>query len=136
MVKLIMGGAGTGKTKAIIDRVNAAVQEEKGSVVCIAKGDKLKFDISHDARLINVSDYSVGSYPALLGFVAGMHAGNYDISKVFIDALYKIVDSKDASEAEKFLLDLDAFASKHSVDFVVALSEEEIQATEVMKKYL
>ena len=69
----------------------------------------------------------------MLGFVAGMHAGNYDISKVFIDALYKIVDSKDASEAEKFLLDLDAFASKHSVDFVVALSEEEIQATETMK---
>ena len=29
MVKLIMGGAGTGKTKEIIDRVNAAVQEEK-----------------------------------------------------------------------------------------------------------
>ncbi|MBS5144390.1 MAG: hypothetical protein ACLUDG_03590 [Butyricicoccus sp.] len=136
MVKLIMGGAGTGKTKEIIDRVNAAVQEEKGSVVCIAKGDKLKFDVAHDARLINVSDYSVDSYPALLGFVAGMHAGNYDISKVFIDALYKIVDSKDASEAEKFLLDLDAFASKHSVDFVVALSEEEIQATETMKKYL
>ena len=134
MVKLIMGGAGTGKTKEIIDRVNAAVQEEKGSVVCIAKGDKLKFDVAHDARLINVSDYSVD--PALLGFVAGMHAGNYDISKVFIDALYKIVDSKDASEAEKFLLDLDAFASKHSVDFVVALSEEEIQATETMKKYL
>ncbi len=136
MVKLIMGGAGTGKTKTIIDLVNAAVQEEKGSVVCIAKGDKLKFDVAHDARLINVSDYSVDSYPSLLGFVAGMHAGNYDISKVFIDALYRIVDSKDASDAEKFLLDLDAFAAKHSVDFVVALSEEEIQATEVMKKYL
>lgn len=136
MVKLIMGGAGTGKTKEIIDRVNDAVQNEKGSVVCIAKGDKLKFDVAHDARLINVNDYSVDSYPTLLGFVAGMHAGNYDISKVFIDALYKIVDSKDTSEAENFLLDLDAFSAKHGVDFVVALSEEEIQATNVMKKYL
>ena len=130
MVKLIMGAAGTGKTKTIIDLVNAAVKEEKGSVVCIAKGDKLKFDISHDARLINVSD------PTLLGFVAGLHAGNYDISKVYIDALYKIVDSKDASDAEKFLLDLDAFSTKHSVDFVIALSEETIPATDVMKKYL
>lgn len=136
MVKLIMGGAGTGKTKTIIELVNAAVKEEKGSVVCIAKGDKLKFDVSHDARLINVSDYSVNSYPTLLGFVAGLHAGNYDISKVFIDALYKVVDSKDASEAEKFLLELDAFSAKHSVDFVIALSEETIPATDVMKKYL
>ena len=33
MVKLIMGAAGTGKTKTIIDLVNAAVKEEKGSVV-------------------------------------------------------------------------------------------------------
>ena len=136
MVKLIMGGAGTGKTKEIIDRVNAAVQEEKGSVVCIAKGDKLKFDISHDARLINVKDYALDSYPTLLGFVAGLHAGNYDISKVYVDALYKIVYSKDASDAEKFLLDLDAFSAKHSVDFVIALSEESIPATDVMKKYL
>ena len=136
MVKLIMGGAGTGKTKTIIELVNAAVKEEKGSVVCIAKGDKLKFDVSHDARLINVSDYSVNSYPTLLGFVAGLHAGNYDISKVFIDALYKVVDSKDASEAEKFLLELDAFSAKHSVDFVTALSEETIPAPDVMKKYL
>lgn len=136
MVKLIMGGAGTGKTKTIIDLVNVAVKEEKGSVVCIEKGDKLKFDVSHDARLINVSDYAVGSYPALLGFVAGLHAGNYDISKVFVDGLYKIVDCKDVNAAEKFLLDLDAFSAKHSVDFVVALSEEDVQATDVMKKYL
>ena len=134
MVKLIMGAAGTGKTKTIIDLVNAAVKEEKGSVVCIAKGDKLKFDISHDARLINVKDYAIDSYPTLLGFVAGLHAGNYHISKVY--ALYKIVDSKDASDAEKFLLDLDAFSAKHSVDFVIALSEESIPATDVMKKYL
>lgn len=136
MVKLIVGGAGTGKTKTIIDLVNAAVKEEKGSVVCIARGDKLKFDISHDARLINVKDYAVDSYANLLGFVAGLHAGNYDISKVFVDALYKIVDSKDSKAAEQFLQDLDAFSAKHSVDFVVALSEETISATEVMQKYV
>lgn len=136
MVKLIVGGAGTGKTKTIIDLVNVAVKEEKGSVVCIARGDKLKFDISHDARLINVKDYAVDSYATLLGFVAGLHAGNYDISKVFIDALYKIVDSKDTKAAEKFLQELDAFSEKHSVDFVVALSEDTISATEIMQKYI
>ena len=136
MVKLIVGGAGTGKTKTIIELVNAAVKEEKGSVVCIARGDKLKFDISYDARLINVKDYAVDSYAALLGFVAGLHAGNYDITKVFIDALYKIVDSKDPKAAEKFLQELDDFSTKHSVDFVVALSEDAISATDVMQKYL
>ena len=51
MVKLIIGGTGSGKTKELIDQVNAAVKEEKGSVVCISRGNKLTFDISHDAHV-------------------------------------------------------------------------------------
>lgn len=136
MVKLIVGGTGTGKTKTIIELVNAAVKEEKGSVVCIAKGDKLKFDISHDARLVNVSDYMVEGYKGLLGFLSGIHTGNYDITKVYIDSLYKLLDCKDPSVAETFLKELDAFSTKHSVDFTVALSEVETSITESMKKYL
>lgn len=136
MVKLIVGGTGTGKTKTIIEQVNAAVKEEKGSVVCLAKGDKLKFDISHDARLVDVSDYMVEGYKGLLGFVSGIHAGNYDISRIFIDSLYKILGSREPATAESFLKELDAFAAKHNVDFIVALSEEELAITEGMKKYI
>ena len=57
MVKLIIGGTGSGKTKELIDQVNAAVKEEKGSVVCISRGNKLTFDISHGARLIDAKEY-------------------------------------------------------------------------------
>ena len=78
MVKLIIGGTGSGKTKELIDQVNAAVKEEKGSVVCISRGNKLTFDISHDARLIDAADYPVSDSASLLGFVGGLHAGNYD----------------------------------------------------------
>ena len=69
MVKLIIGGTGSGKTKELIDQVNAAVKEEKGSVVCISRGNKLTFDISHDARLIDAADYPVSDIAGLLGFV-------------------------------------------------------------------
>ena len=41
MVKLIIGVKGTGKTKTLIEMVNAAQNETKGNVVCIEKGDKL-----------------------------------------------------------------------------------------------
>lgn len=136
MVKLIMGSTGTGKTKQIIDLVNTAVAEEKGSVVCIAKGNKLTFDISHDARLVDVSDYVVNGYAGLLGFVSGIHAGNYDISQFFIDSLYKVVGDDKPDHAEAFLKELDAFAEKHQVKFTIALSDEESHATEAMKKFL
>ncbi len=136
MIKLIVGGAGTGKTKTIIELVNAAAKEEKGSIVCIAKGDKLKFDISYDARLVNISDYLVEGYKGLLGFISGIHAGNYDITKIYIDGLYKLLDSKDPATAEAFLRELDAFSTKHSVDFTVTLSEDATAITEGMKKYV
>ena len=136
MVKLIIGGTGSGKTKEIVDQVNAAVQEEKGSVVCISRGNKLTFDISHDARLIDATEYPIKDYTSLLGFVCGIHAGNYDISRVFIDSLYKIAGVKDVAQAEQFLTDLEKFSEKHSVNFTIALSEEPSAATEGMKRFL
>ena len=136
MVKLIIGGTGSGKTKEIVDQVNAAVKEEKGSVVCISRGNKLTFDISHDARLINATDYPLKDYASLLGFLCGIHAGNYDITRVFIDGLYKITGIKDVAKAEDFLNMLDAFSAQHSVNFTVSLSEEPSAATEGMKRFL
>ncbi len=138
MVKLIVGGTGTGKTKALIDQVNAAVKEEKGSVVCISRGNKLRFDISHDARLIDATEYPIKSYESLISFLCGLHAGNYDISRVFIDSLYKIADggNKDAAKAEAFLSELDNLSNRHSVNFIIALSEDSSNLTEGMKRFL
>ena len=135
MVKLIVGGAGSGKTKTIIELVNAAVKDEKGSVVCITKGDKLRFDISRDARLVNISEYAVSSYDGLLGFLCGIHAGNYDITHIYIDGLYKVAGVKYPSQAESFLDKLNAFADTHTVKFTVSLSEDDAAVTAGMKKY-
>ena len=113
-----------------------AVKEEKGSVVCISRGNKLTFDISHDARLIDATDYPIKDYASLLGFVCGIHAGNYDITRVFIDSLYKIAGIKDVDQAEAFLNDLEKFSEKHSVNFTVAMSEDQSAITEGMKRFL
>lgn len=136
MVKLIMADAGSGKTKDIINLVNEAAANEPGSVVCIAKGNHLNFDISHKARLIDVLDYNVTDYASLLGFVAGIHAGNYDITKIYIDGLYKVACDDKPEDADQFILALDEFSSKHSVSFTVALSGDAASASETMKKYL
>ena len=80
--------------------------------------------------------YAMGSYDFFKGFLSGLHAGNYDITRVFIDGLYKIIGGKDAAKAEEFLVALDAFSAKHSVNFTVSLSEEPESATEGMKRFL
>ena len=136
MVKVIMGLKGSGKTKQLVKDINEAVQSEHGNVVCIEKGSKLTFDIHYQIRLVDSSEYDVANFTALKGFISGLHAGNYDITRVFIDGLYKITGEKDAAKAETFIDELSAFSEKHTVNFVVSLSEDPAAATEGMKKYL
>ena len=136
MIKLIVGGKGSGKTKRIIDLVKNAAEEEKGNVVCVVKGTSLNFDIPYSVRLINVEDYVVDGYDGLFGFISGLHAGNYDISCVFIDSVYKIVDDADPAKVEKFMDRLESFAEKHSVKFTVSVSEAEEVLSDGLKKYL
>ena len=70
MLKLIIGAKGSGKTKTLIELVNSALKATTGSVVCIEKGDKLRFDISYECRLIDTDEYQVKTSLGLYGFVA------------------------------------------------------------------
>ena len=47
MIRIIMGLKGSGKTKKMIDGINAAVAQAHGDVVCIEYGKKLTYDISY-----------------------------------------------------------------------------------------
>lgn len=92
MVKLIMGLKGSGKTKQLVTDINEAVKNETGSMVCIEKGTKLRYDIDIRVRLIDYQEYSMGTLTFLKGFISGLHAGNFDISHIFIDSFYKLVE--------------------------------------------
>ena len=136
MVKLIIGGTGSGKTKELIDQVNAAVKEEKGSVVCISRGNKLTFDISHDARLIDAADYPVSDSASLLGFVGGLHAGNYDITHVFVDNFTKMLSEVSEPQIAEFLAWLNDFSEREHIQFTLSLSMDPAVTGSEITKYM
>jgi len=136
MVRLIMGVKGSGKTKQLIEMVNNAAKSESGSVVCIEANATLTFDIHYNVRLIHATEYGLDSYALLRGFVSGLYAGNYDISQVFIDNLFKIVGAEMGKETEEFLNWLDAFGEKNGIKFTVTAGGDPSTATDVMRKYL
>ena len=106
MVKLIVGNRGTGKTKAMIAKVQEAAKASLGNVVCIEKGDALKFDLSYHIRLIDIEEYKILGAQAYYGFISGLLAGNYDITEIFGDATFKILcgkSGKDFDELTRFL---------------------------------
>ena len=136
MVKVIAGLKGSGKTKKLIDSINTAVKTESGSMVCIEKGTALTFDIDYRVRLIDASEYDIGSYAFLKGFISGLHAGNFDISHIFIDGLYKLSGTKDAEETGAFLTWCEAFGNANKMEFTVSVSEDPANLPESVTKFI
>ena len=136
MVKLLMGLKGSGKTKQLVQDINESVKNETGSMVCIEKGTKLRYDIDIRVRLIDYQEYMMGSLTFLKGFISGLHAGNFDISHIFIDSFYKLVKNADVAEVEDFVLWCDKFGKANDLSFTIVVSEDPAKATEAIKAYL
>ena len=135
MVKLIIGLKGSGKTKTLITKVNEAIDASKGSVVCLEKGDKLRFDIKYQARLIDVTEYDIVDAHGLQGFVAGLQASNSDITHLFIDSALKICGN-DVDSFTAFIEVLNSWAEKWNCEVLVTSSIAEADLPAALKKYL
>ena len=136
MVRLIMGGKGSGKTKQLIEMINNAAKDEPGNVVCIEANRNMTYDIHYRIRLIDAQEYRLNSYDLFRGFISGLYAGNYDSSHVFIDNLCKTVGREVDNETELFLNWLDMFGEKNGIKFTVSASGDPATATEGMKRFL
>ena len=134
MVKAIMGLKGSGKTKTLVDMANEAVKADRGCVVYIEKGNTLTYDVSSQARLVNVEEYAVSDFVSFYGFIAGLTAGNYDITDIYVDGLTKICGG-DLSEIEAFL-DKTAALVKDDITVTLTISCDKEKATDGIKKYL
>ena len=90
MIKLIVGTKGTGKTKTLVSQANAAGESSKGNVVFIEKGMQLQYDLATSVRLVNTEEYDIFGFEKFTGFVSGILAGNYDITHLYIDGVFKV----------------------------------------------
>ena len=135
MLKLIIGVKGTGKTKALINMVNTAVENSQGNVVCIEKGDKLTYDVKHQARLIDTKQYFVSDAQSLYGFIAGILASNHDVTDLFVDSALKICKN-DVAAFDAFVEAVNALVEKVDVNVVMTSSIPVEDASETVKKYL
>ena len=135
MIQIIMGLKGSGKTKKLIDSINQAVADAHGDVVCIEYGKKLTYDVSHKARLVDSKEYGINNLDMLKGFLSGLHAGNFDITNVYIDNLYKTIGS-DRAAGEAFILWCAQFAEANSMNITISVSDDPEGASEEIKKFL
>ena len=135
MIKLIVGKKGSGKTKTLIDLVNNSLANTDGAVVCIEKGDKLKFDINYRCRLIDADEYCVDNASALYGFIAGILASNHDVSDIYVDSALKICGN-DTDSFDAFLKAIDKLISSREVNCVMTSSIAPEEASATVLKYI
>ena len=88
MVKLLAGLSGTGKTKRMLDEMNEAAEKEHGSLVCIELKTSLRYDLNYKVRLIEYQAYGLEGAESLKAFISGLHAGNFDITHVYLKSLH------------------------------------------------
>ena len=135
MIQIIMGLKGSGKTKKLIDSVNQTAQSAQGSVVCIEYGNNLRYEIKSSVRLVDSKEYGITNVDMLKGLLCGLHAGNYDITNVYIDNLYKTIGT-DRAAGEAFILWCAEFAQANNMNITISVSDDPAQASEAVKQFL
>ena len=109
-------------------------EQSEGSVVCPEKGEKLRYDVTYKARLVNTDEYAISDGEELYGFVAGIHASNHDITHIFIDSALKICRNN-LAELDSFVAEMASLCDSHEIDVVMTCSLAESEASEIVKKY-
>ena len=135
MLKIFAGLKGSGKTKHLIEMVNAAQEKTSGNVVCIEKGTKLIHEINPQTRLVDISEYSIDTAEKLYGFVCGVLSANFDITDLFIDSALKIC-AEDMAGFEKFALQVLPILEARNVSFTMTASVEVERIPASLKEYL
>ena len=135
MIKLMIGVKGTGKTKALIERANSALAATDGNVVVLEKGEKLRYDIGYQVRLINTEDYLIGDASSLMGFIAGALASNSDVTDVLVDSALKIA-GEDIAAFEACLAKLEKLTATQKVNIFMTVSMPIEEASDTLKKFM
>ena len=123
MIQVIYGKKGSGKTKRILDMANHAVDEQHGDVVFVDDDTRYMYDLRHEVRFVNASEFDLHSADMFYGFLCGMLAQNFDMKIVCIDAFLKLIHS-DINDIAWFFEHLDAYSNTHGVNFVLSISED------------
>ena len=136
MIKILIGKKGSGKTKTLIDGINAAAENAQGNVVFISSDTKRHmFDIKHAVRMVDTESFNLKTYDEFYGFLCGLISNNFDMTNIYIDSVTKIV-SEDVAGMEKFLVEVEKLGEQYAIEFMFTISMDAEAAPDYIKKYV
>ena len=136
MVQILAGEKGEGKTKILIDLANESVSTSDGDVIYIDDDKRHIYDPNHKIRFVEVSEFPLANYRELIGFIYGIFSQNSDITKVFVDGIFKIVQSLGDEDLIKLVTRLDSMSKAYNVDFVLAGNVDPADLPKEVEQYI
>lgn len=133
MVQLIVGNKGKGKTKHLLDKVNAQVLEATGNIVYLDKNTKHMYELNNKVRLINVSDYMINSSEEFVGFLSGIISQDHDLQMMFLDNFLNIA-YLEGKEITPIVDKLEKLGEVFGVDFVLSVGVNVEDLPEALKE--
>ncbi len=118
MCKFILGEKGAGKTKWLIDNANKDMKEGNGNIAFIDVDDDHIFTLNYNVRLINAMEFKVDNLESFYGFLCGLIGMDYDLEKIYVDSIYKLIDLS-VDDLVELLKRLTFVQKKYNVHFYI-----------------
>ena len=135
MIQVIYGAKGTGKTKIIVDHANEYAKVAKGVVVYIDRSNHRLHDLHRNIRLVDASHYDLKTQYAILSFIKGMLAANFDIEQIYMDGITRLLDCN-VSELGELYQGLEQISKEHGVNFVITASGAKEELPDFILKHV
>ena len=132
MNQLIVGNKGKGKTKHLLDKVNAEVLTANGNIVYLDKSTKHMFELNNKVRLIDVSEFPIDNCDQFIGFVLGIVSQDHDLEQVYFDSFLEL-SKLDKADLESALTKFEKISAKYNIQFIMSISVDESEVPESMK---
>ncbi len=123
MVKLLLGKAGSGKTKRMIRMANKDILNSKGEIVFIDSDNRHMHELHRDIRLIPSNEFNLNSIDSFYGFLCGMVGENYDIEKIYVDGIKEIIPDCSGNFKPCFEK-LKSFSNKFGIKILISASSD------------
>lgn len=132
MIQLIVGNKGKGKTKHLLDKVNAEILTASGNIVYLDKSTKHMFELNNKVRLIDVNEFMIENCDQFIGFVLGIISQDHDLEQVYFDGFMDLA-KLNADAVENALMKFKELGEKYNISFVISISMDEKDIPESMK---
>ncbi|MDD3279587.1 MAG: twitching motility protein PilT [Lachnospiraceae bacterium] len=132
MVQLIVGKKGKGKTKYLLDKVNAAIKSANGNIVYLDKSSKHMYELNNKIRLIDCVNYPIKNSDEFVGFLCGILSQDHDLEEMYLDSFLfnaKLEDA-DAAAMEECIAQLANVSKIFNVTFVLSVSRDKEEIPE------